>query len=138
MRVMVIVRADARSEAGQLAEPKLFADMDVYNDSLIEAGVMIMGEGLTASSQGALLRFSGGASTVERGPILDASVAGFWLWRVQSLDQAIEWARKAPFTDAILELRPMFEKEDFPKLDLDPDGLDTREQIERFTGIPTS
>ena len=141
MRVMVIVRADTVSESGEMPSGKMLADMGRFNEELAKAGVLVSADGLRPSSAGALLRFSNGASSVARGPLVDASVAGFWLWRVDSLDEAIEWASKAPFENAAVELRPVMEAQDCGKADapeLQHQPLDTREQLERFTGIETS
>src|SRR6478672_9302730 len=115
MRVMVIVKADKNSEAGVLPDQKLLADMGKFNEELTKAGVMLAGEGLQPSSKGARIRFSGGKKTVIDGPFAETKelVAGFWLWQVKSMDEAIEWLKRAPFEDTEVEIRQVFEAEDF-------------------------
>ena len=115
MRFMVMVKADKDSEAGVLPTEKMLADMGKFNDELVKAGVMLAGEGLQASSQGARVRFSGGKKTVIDGPFSETKelVAGFWLWQVKSKDEAIEWLKRAPFEDAEVEIRQVLEAEDF-------------------------
>ena len=119
MRVMVIVKATKESEAGALPDEKLFAAMGKYNEELAKAGVMLAGEGLHPSSKGARVRFSGTKRTVVDGPFAETKelVAGFWLWQVKSLDEAIEWVKRCPNpmpgTDAEIEIRQVFEASDF-------------------------
>jgi hypothetical protein len=115
MRFMVIVKADKNSEAGVLPDQKLLAEMGKFNEELIKAGVMLAGEGLQASSKGARVKFSGGKRTVTDGPFAETKelVAGFWLWQVKSKDEAIEWLKRAPFEDTEVEIRQVFEAEDF-------------------------
>jgi hypothetical protein len=115
MRVMVLVKADKNSEAGILPDPKLFEDMGKFNEELTKAGVMLAGEGLQPSSKGARVRFSGGKKTVIDGPFAESKelVAGFWLWQVKSMDEAIEWLKRAPFEGTEVEIRQVFEAEDF-------------------------
>ncbi|HEV8197992.1 MAG TPA: YciI family protein [Gemmatimonadales bacterium] len=115
MRFMVIVKADKKSEAGVLPTRQELAEMGKFNDELVKAGVMLAGEGLHASSKGARVRFSGGKQTVIDGPFAETKelVAGFWLWQVKSKAEAIEWIKRAPFKDAEIELRQVFEAEDF-------------------------
>ena len=115
MRVMVIVKADKNSEAGVLPDQKLLADMGKFNEELTKAGVMLAGEGLHASSTGARVRFSGGKKTVIDGPFAETKelVAGFWLWQVKSMEEAIEWLKRAPFEGTEVEIRQVFEAEDF-------------------------
>jgi hypothetical protein len=112
---MVIVKADKNSEAGVLPDQKLLAEMGKFNEELAKAGVMLAGEGLQASSKGARVRFSGGKRTVIDGPFAETKelVAGFWLWQVKSLEEAIEWLKRAPFDDTEVEIRQVFEAEDF-------------------------
>jgi hypothetical protein len=112
---MVIVKADKKSEAGVLPTRQELAEMGKFNDELVKAGVMLAGEGLHASSKGARVRFSGGKQTVIDGPFAETKelVAGFWLWQVKSKAEAIEWIKRAPFKDAEIELRQVFEAEDF-------------------------
>ncbi len=115
MRVMVIVKADKNSESGVLPDIKLLEDMGKFNEELTKAGVMLAGEGLQASSKGARVRFSGGKKTVIDGPFAETKelVAGFWLWQVKSMDEAIEWLKRAPFEGTEVEIRQVFELDDF-------------------------
>ena len=115
MRVMVIVKADKKSEAGILPDQKLLADMGKFNEELIKAGVMLAGEGLQASSKGVRVKFSGGKRTVTDGPFAETKelIAGFWLWQVKSKDVAIEWLKRAPFEETEVEIRQVMEAEDF-------------------------
>ena len=116
MRVMVIVKASKESEAGQMPSAKLLADMGKYNEELMKAGVMLAGDGLHPSSKGKRIRFSGAERTVTDGPFAETKelIAGYWIWRVQSMDEAVSWLKKAPFDGGTeLEIRPLFEAEDF-------------------------
>ena len=115
MRVMVIVKADKNSEAGVLPSKELLAEMGKYNEELAKAGVMLAGEGLQASSKGARVKFSGNKRSVIDGPFSETKelIAGFWLWQVRSMDEAIEWLKRAPFREGELEIRQVFEAEDF-------------------------
>lgn len=116
MRVMVIVKASKESEAGALPKEKELAGMGKFNEALVEAGVMLAGEGLQPSSKGKRVRFSGTKRTVSDGPFAGTTelVAGFWVWQVKSLEEAVEWLKRAPFDDGTeIELRPVAEAEDF-------------------------
>jgi len=115
MRFMVIVKADKDSEAGVMPSEKLLADMGKFNEELVKAGVMLAGEGLQPSSKGARVRFSGGKRTVIDGPFAETKelVAGFWLWQVKTKEEAIEWLKRAPFEETEVEIRQVFEAEDF-------------------------
>jgi hypothetical protein len=115
MRVMVIVKADKNSEAGVLPTRELLAAMGKFNEELAKAGVMLAGEGLQASSKGARVKFSGNKKTVIDGPFSETKelIAGFWLWQVRSKEEAIEWLKRAPFEDTEVEIRQVFEAEDF-------------------------
>ena len=116
MRVMVIVKADKDSEAGKLPDQKLLADMGKFNEELAKAGISLAAEGLQASSKGKRVRFSsGGNRTVIDGPFSETKelIAGFWLWQVKSMQEAVEWLKRAPFQDAEVEIRQVFEAEDF-------------------------
>ena len=119
MRVMVIVKATKGSEAGEMPSETLLADMGQYNEELVKAGVMLAGEGLTPSRKGKRVRFSGGKKTVIDGPFAETKelVAGFWLWQVKSIDEAVEWVRRCPDPmpgeESEIEIRPVFEAEDF-------------------------
>src|ERR1043166_565605 len=116
MRFMVIVKADKDSEAGIMPSQQLLTDMGKYNEELANAGVMLAGEGLHPSSKGARVRFdSRGQTSVIDGPFAETKelVAGFWLWKCASLDEAIGWLKKAPFEGGEVEIRQVFEAEDF-------------------------
>jgi hypothetical protein len=115
---MVMVKANKDTEAGVLPDQKLLADMGKYNEELVKAGVMLAGEGLQASSKGARVRFSGNKRTVIDGPFTETKelVAGFWLWQVKSLEEAIEWVKRCPNPtgeESEIEIRQVFEAEDF-------------------------
>ena len=119
MRFMVIVKASKNSEAGLMPDKKLLQDMGNFNQELIKAGVMLAGEGLQSSSKGARVTFSGDKRTVTDGPFAETKelVAGFWLWKCQSLKEAIEWVKRCPNPmpgeEATIEIRQVFEPEDF-------------------------
>ena len=116
MRCMVIVKANKDSEAGVLPSKQILTEMGKFNEELVKAGIMLAGEGLQASSKGARVRFSGGKRTVVDGPFTETKelIAGFWLWQVRSMEEAIEWLKRAPFEDgAEVEIRQVFEADDF-------------------------
>jgi hypothetical protein len=115
MRFMVIVKANKDSEAGVLPNTKILTEMGKFNEELVKAGVMLAGEGLHPSSKGARIRFSGGKRTVIDGPFTETKelVAGFWLWQVKSKAEAIEWLKRAPFDETEVEIRQVFEADDF-------------------------
>jgi hypothetical protein len=115
MRFMMIVKASKESEAGILPTEQELADMGRFNEEMVKAGVMLAGEGLQASSKGARVRFENGTPRVIDGPFAETKelVAGFWLIQVRSRDEAIEWARRVPFKDGEIEIRQVFELEDF-------------------------
>jgi hypothetical protein len=116
MRVMVIVKANNDSEAGVLPDQKILTVMGKFNEELVKAGVMLAGEGLHASSKGKRVKFDGDKRTVTDGPFTEAKelIAGFWLWQVRSMDEAVEWLKRAPFGGGTeLELRRVFEPDDF-------------------------
>jgi len=116
MRVMVIVKANKDSEAGILPSTELLTKMGKYNEELVKAGVMLAGEGLQASSKGKRVRFSGEKPTVIDGPFTETKelIAGFWLWQVRSMEEAVEWLKRSPFGGgAEIEIRQVFEAEDF-------------------------
>jgi hypothetical protein len=118
MRVMVIVKASKDSEAGVMPSEKLLTEMGKYNEELAKAGVMLAGEGLHPSSKGARVKFSGEKRVVYHGPFAETKelVAGFWLWQVKSMDEAIEWLKRCPNPhpeDCEVEIRPLFEAADF-------------------------
>ena len=116
MRVMVIVKANKDSEAGILPSKEMLTEMGKYNEELVKAGIMLAGEGLQTSSKGKRVRFDGQKRTVIDGPFAETKelIAGFWLWRVKSMDDAVEWLKRAPFDGGTeLEIRQVFEAEDF-------------------------
>ena len=115
MRFMVLVKADKNSEAGVLPNEKLLTEMGKFNEELAKAGVILAGEGLQPSSKGARVRFSGGKQTVIDGPFAETKelVAGFWMWQVKSREEAIEWLKRAPFDETEVEIRQVFEADDF-------------------------
>ena len=116
MRVMVIVKASRESEAGQMPSEKLLRDMGKFNEELVKAGVMLAGEGLHPTSRGKRIRFLGASPSVIDGPFAETKeiVAGFWLWQVRSMDEAVKWLKRAPFDGgAEVEIRPVFEADDF-------------------------
>jgi hypothetical protein len=118
MRVIVFVKANPESEAGQMPSEAELKDMGNFNQQLVDAGVMLAGEGLHPSSKGKRVRFSGRDRAVIDGPFAETKelVAGYWVWRVKSIDEAVEWLKKAPFDGgAEVEIRPIFEAEDFGK-----------------------
>jgi hypothetical protein len=116
MRVMVIVKADKDSEAGVMPTEKLLTDMGKYNEELVKAGIMLAGEGLHPSKKGKRIKFSGTTRMVIDGPFTESKelVAGFWLWQVRSMDEAVEWLKRAPFDGGTeIEIRRVFEPQDF-------------------------
>src|SRR5258707_2806554 len=115
MRFMVMVKATKNSEAGAKPTPELLAAMGRFNEELANAGVMLAGEGLQASSKGARVKFSGGQRIVTDGPFTETKelIAGFWLWKLNSKQEAIDWLKRAPFEDTEVEIRQVFEMEDF-------------------------
>src|SRR5579864_3912034 len=118
MRVMVIVKASKDSEAGKMPDRQLLTDMGKFNEELVKAGVMLAGEGLHPSSKGKRVHFSGSKRAVIDGPFTETKelIAGFWLWQVRSIEEALEWVRRCPnpmLTDSDIEIRPVFGPEDF-------------------------
>jgi hypothetical protein len=119
MKVMVIVKATRNSEAGVMPSEKLLTEMGKYNEELVKAGIMLAGEGLHPSAKGKRIKFSGGKRTVVDGPFAETKelIAGYWVWQVRSMEEAVEWAGHCPDPmpgeDAELEIRPIFEAEDF-------------------------
>jgi hypothetical protein len=131
MRVMVIVKANKDSEAGVLPSRELLAEMGKFNEQLAKAGIMLAGEGLQASSKGKRVKFSGAKRTVIDGPFTESKelIAGFWLWQVRSMEEAVEWLKRAPFDGGEeVEIRQVFEPQDFGG-ELTPE---LREQDERI------
>jgi hypothetical protein len=133
MRVIVIVKANKDTEAGVMPSEQLLREMGNYNEELVKAGIMLAGEGLHPTSKGARILFSGSKRTVIDGPFAETKelIAGYWLWRVKSMQEAIEWAKRCPNPtgeEAVLEIRPIFEAEDFGE-EFTPE---LREQEERL------
>lgn len=118
MRVMVMIKADRDSEAGVMPEERLLADMGKYNEELVDAGIMLAGDGLHPSSRGKRVHFSGEKRTVTDGPFAETKelIAGFWIWQVNSMDEAVEWVKRCPNPmgmESQIEIRPIFEADDF-------------------------
>ena len=118
MKVMVIVKATPDSEAGVMPSEKLLTEMGAYNEELVKAGIMLAGEGLHPSSKGVRIQFSGDQRNVVDGPFAETKelIAGFWLWQVKSMDEAVEWVKRCPnpmMSDSEIEIRQVFEAEDF-------------------------
>jgi hypothetical protein len=131
MRVIVFVKASKESEAGQMPTTEILDAMGKYNEQLVKAGVMLAGEGLHPSSKGKRVKFSGSQRTVIDGPFAETKelIAGFWIWKVQSMDDAVEWLKKAPFGGGTeIEIRPIFEAEDFGK-ELTPELREREERL---------
>jgi hypothetical protein len=131
MRVMVLVPADENSERGEMPDEKLLTEMGNFNEELVKAGVMLAGEGLHPTSKAARVRFEGDKKTVIDGPFTESKelIAGYWLWQVRDMDEAIEWIKRAPFGGGVeIEIRPVFETEDFGEA-MTPE---LREQEERL------
>ena len=131
MRVMVLVPGDENSERGQMPDEKELAEMGNFNEELVKAGVMLAGEGLHPTSKAARVRFEGDKKTVIDGPFTESKelIAGYWLWQVRDMDEAIEWIKRAPFGGGVeIEIRPVFETEDFG----DAMTPELREQEERL------
>jgi len=145
MKVMVIVKATKNSEAGVMPSEKLLTEMGNYNEELVKAGIMLAGEGLQPSSRGKRIKFSGRQRSVLDGPFAETKelIAGYWVWQVRSMDEAVEWARRCPDPmpgeEAELEIRPLFEAEDFgkeftPELRAQEERL--RQEVERQQQTP--
>ncbi len=138
MRVMVLVKADEKSEAGEIPSEQLIAEMTAYNEALVNAGIMVDGDGLKPSSAGVRVHFSGDKRSVTDGPFAETKelLAGYWVWQVESMDEAVEWAKKCPNPmgeESVLELRPFVEAADFgeaftPELQAQEDRLRERLQ----------
>ena len=137
MRVLVAVKANKDSEAGIMPTKEILTAMGKFNEELVKAGVMLAAEGLHPSSKGKRIRFEGGKKTITDGPFTETKelIAGFWLWQVRSMDEAIEWLKRSPFDGgAEVEVRPVFEAEDFgaeltPELRAQEERL--RKEVER-------
>ncbi|GEJ58685.1 YciI family protein [Anaeromyxobacter diazotrophicus] len=136
MRVMVLVPGDRDSEAGKMPSQELIAKMMKFNEELVKAGVMLAGEGLTPTSRAKRVRFSGGQRTVLDGPFAESKelVAGYWIWQVKSVDEAVEWLKRAPFDGGVeVTIRPVFEPEDFGQ-ELTPELRAKQEQLQAEIG----
>jgi hypothetical protein len=135
VRVMVLIKATEQSEAGEMPSQELLEQMTAYNEELVKAGVMLAGDGLHPSSKGARVTFSGSDRKVIDGPFAETKelLAGYWLWQVKSLDEAIEWVKRIPNPDnehSVVEIRPVFEADDF---DLTPELREKNEQLRAQT-----
>jgi hypothetical protein len=130
MRCIVLVKATKESEAGVMPSQELLAEMGKFNEQLVSAGIMQAGEGLHPTSKAKRIQFAGGKPTVIDGPFAETKelVAGFWLWKVKSMDEAVQWLKRAPFKDEQVEIRPMFEAADFGA-EFTPE---LREQVDRL------
>jgi hypothetical protein len=139
MRFMIIVKANKDTEAGVLPDEKMLSKMGNFNEELVKAGVMLAGEGLQASSKGARVKFSGGKSTVIDGPFAETKelVAGYWVWQVKSKQEAIDWLKRAPFEDTEVEIRQIFEAEDFGD-NLTPELREQEERLRAQVASPKS
>jgi hypothetical protein len=116
MRVMVLVKASPESEAGEMPSTEILAAMGKYNEELVKAGVMLAGEGIAPTSSGKRIQFDGPSDRrVTDGPFTETKelIAGYWLWQVKSMDEAVEWLKRAPFQEGVVEIRPVLEEEDF-------------------------
>jgi hypothetical protein len=138
MRVMVVVKASKESESGAGPDQKILQAMGAFNEELVKAGVMLAGEGLHPSSRGKRVHFSGDKRTVTDGPFAETKelIAGFWMWRVKSMDEAVEWAKRCPnphASDSELEIRPVYELEDFGP-ELTPEERAREERLRKQVG----
>lgn len=134
MRFMMIVKGSRESEAGAMPSEKLLADMARFNEEMINAGVMLSGDGLQPGSKGARVRFGGGKPTVTQGPFADnptSLISGFWIIQVGSKDEAVEWAKRVPFDEGEVEVRQISELEDFGESDAIDHHARLREQLAR-------
>lgn len=133
MRFMVLVKADKSTEAGVMPTRELLAEMGKFNEELAKAGVMLAGEGLQPTSKGARVRFNGNKRTVIDGPFAETKelVAGYWLWQVRSKEEAIEWLKRAPFREGEVEIRQVFEAEDFGE-ELTPELREQEERVRKM------
>jgi hypothetical protein len=132
MRVMVFVKASKESESGAMPSQEIVAEMGKYNEQLVKAGVMLSAEGLYPSSEGKRVRFSGDKQIVTDGPFAETKelIAGFWLWQVASMDDAVAWLKRSPFRECEIEVRPVYELADFEKA--------LQEQRGRYSAKPQS
>jgi hypothetical protein len=130
MRFLVMVKASPESEAGQLPSTEIIGEMQAYNEELVRSGVMLAGEGLHPSSKGARIDYTGSKRSVTDGPFAEAKelVAGFWLIQARSLEEAVEWLKRAPFQEGQVEIRQIFETEDFAEV-LTPEQREKEAQL---------
>lgn len=138
MKVIVFVKANSDSEAGKMPNPDVFREMGKFNEELVKAGVMLAGEGLQPSSKGKRVRCAGKERTVVDGPFSETKelVAGFWIWQVKSIDEAVEWVRRSPFQEGVIELRPIAGLEDFGDLPADVVAQQARLRAETARNKP--
>jgi hypothetical protein len=132
---MVVVKASKESESGAAPDPKIFEAMGKFNQELVNAGVMLSGEGLRASSFGKRVHFSGGTRTVTDGPFAETKelIAGYWVWKVKSMDEALDWVKRCPQphqSDSEIEIRPIYEMEDFGA-EFSPELRDQEERLRK-------
>ena len=133
MRVMVIVKANKESEAGVLPDTEILSKMGKYNEQLVKAGIMLAADGLQPSSKGKRVRFSGDKRTVIDGPFTETKelIAGYWLWQVRSMDEAVEWLKRAPFDGGTeIEIRPVYEMSDFGE-NLTPERKESERRLRK-------
>jgi len=133
MKVLVMIKGDGADEAAAKPNDEMFATMNAYNEELVNAGIMLGGEGLKPSAAGAKVVFEGGQTSVVDGPFTEAKeiIAGYWIWQVTSLDEAVEWAKRCPSTPelrSVLEIRPFFEMEDFAQV-VSPEILEKEKDL---------
>jgi len=135
MKVIVFVKANQDSESGKMPDPEIFREMGKFNEQLVKAGVMLAGEGLAPSSKGKRVQFTGKQRAVVDGPFAETKelVAGFWIWQVKSMDEAVEWIRRSPFQEGEVELRPIMSAEDFGDA-LPQDVKDQEARLRKATG----
>jgi hypothetical protein len=139
MRFMILIKATKDSETGVLPSTELLTEMGKYNEELVKAGVLLAGEGLHPSAKGARVKFSGGKRTVVDGPFAETKelIAGFWLWQVKSKEEAIEWVKRCPDpmpgTESEIEIRQVFEAEDFAPSDPTGELMEKEQQLRELT-----
>ncbi|HXL44833.1 MAG TPA: YciI family protein [Gaiellaceae bacterium] len=135
MRVMVLVKASPESEAGEMPSTEVLAEMGKYNEELVKAGVMLAGEGIAPTARGKRVQFNGPTERrVIDGPFTETKelIAGYWLWQVKSMDEAVEWLKRAPFQEGVIEIRPVLEEEDFGE-EFTPELRDQERRIREQT-----
>jgi hypothetical protein len=137
MRFMILLKGDKDTEAGCMPSQEVLAEMMQFNEELVKAGVMLAGDGLHPSSKGVRVTFSGGNATVTDGPFAEAKelIAGYWLWQVKSKEEAIEWIKRSPFQEAEVEIRQVFEADDFGD-ELTPELREQEQRLRAQSGEP--